>query len=214
MSNNKRISSAAISRLFTYLREVIELVNMNIRKISSSDLGSRLNLSDAQVRKDLGHFGQFGVSGSGYNTKQLQAELEKILGKDKQWNIVVVGVGCLGSALMSYAGFNRHGLKIVAALDNDGSKIGNYLEGMKIESMEQVDLVVKQKNVSIAIMTIPAAHAQVAADKLIESGVTCILNFAPIALNVPNTVMVKNVDLSRELETLSYFLANKAKVSS
>lgn len=209
MHNNKKISPAAISRLFTYLREVTEFVNMNIRKVSSSDLGDRLNLSDAQVRKDLGHFGQFGVSGSGYNTKQLKAALEKILGKDKQWNIVVVGVGCLGSALMSYSGFNRHGLKIAAALDTDDNKIGNYLEGIKIQSMDQAGLVIKQKAVSIAIITVPASQAQIAADKLIESGIICILNFAPIALNVPNTVMVKNVDLSRELETLSYFLANK-----
>ena len=108
---DKKIPESTISRLFIYLREITELVKVNIKTISSAELGDRTNLSDAQVRKDLGHFGQFGVSGSGYDINELKKALEKILGKDRTWNVAVVGVGQLGSALISYPGFKKHGLK-------------------------------------------------------------------------------------------------------
>ena len=113
--NGKKIPESTISRLFVYLRELAELVKLNIRTVSSAELGERTNLSDAQVRKDLGYFGQFGVSGSGYDTAELKKALERILGKDKTWNVAVVGIGQIGPALLSYSGFKDHGLKIVVA---------------------------------------------------------------------------------------------------
>lgn len=211
MTNSKKVPEGTISRLFIYLREITELSRMNIHTISSAELGERTNLSDVQVRKDLGYFGQFGVSGAGYNTAELKAALEKILGKDKSWNVAVVGVGHLGSALLAYPGFKSHGLDIVAAFDSDPKKIGRQIKDVTIQSIDEMPKVVKNRKISIAIIAVPAKDAQEVADKLIKAGVECILNFAPVALMVPENVKVKNVDLSRELETLSYFLVNKEK---
>ncbi|MGB2661875.1 MAG: redox-sensing transcriptional repressor Rex [Candidatus Omnitrophota bacterium] len=203
----KKIPEGTISRLFIYLREITELVNMNIRTISSAELGERANLSDAQVRKDLGYFGQFGVSGSGYDTGELKRALEKILGKDKTWNVAVVGAGHLGLALISYPGFKKHGLQVVAAFDTNEKKIGKELGGLAIQSLSDLKKTVASKKISIGIIAVPAENAQEVANELINSGIECLLNFAPTSLNVPEKVKVKNVDLSRELETLSYFLA-------
>ncbi len=203
----KKIPEGTISRLFIYLREITELVNMNIRTISSAELGERANLSDAQVRKDLGYFGQFGVSGSGYDTGELKQALEKILGKDKTWNVAVVGAGHLGSALISYPGFKKHGLQVVAAFDANEKKIGKELGGLVIQPLSELKKTVASKKISIGIVAVPAENAQEVANELINSGVECLLNFAPTSLNVPEKVKVKDVDLSRELETLSYFLA-------
>ena len=205
----KKIPEATISRLFVYLREVTALALMNIRTISSAELGERVNLSDAQVRKDLGHFGQFGVSGSGYDTNQLKEVLEKILGKNKTWNVAVVGTGHLGSALLTYPGFKEHGLNLLAAFDSDARKIGKEISGIKIQSTDDMPKAIKERRVSIGVLAVPAQNAQEVTDKLVSAGVECILNFAPTSLNVPESVKVKDVDLSRELETLSYFLANK-----
>ena len=207
-NNNKKIPKSTISRLFIYLRELSKLNKMDIRRISSSDLGDRLSLSDAQVRKDLGYFGQFGVSGSGYNIEELKVALERILGKDKIWNVCVIGVGHLGSALLTYPGFKQQGLNIVAAFDADQRKVGKETQGIVIESIEKLSSTVKIKDITIAIITIPADRAQSVADSLVEAGIKCIMNFAPINLNLPDDIRVNNVDLSRELETLSYFLTN------
>lgn len=206
---NKKIPATTISRLFVYLREVTELSKHNIRTISSADLGERTNLSDAQVRKDLGYFGQFGVSGSGYAITELKKALEEILGKDKTWNVAIAGIGHLGAALLAYSGFRKHGLDVVAAFDTDVRKIGKQFEGVVIQSLDEMPGSVKEKNVSLGIITVPSGEAQEVADTMIKSGVECILNFAPTSLNVPEHVKVRDVDLSRELETLSYFLANK-----
>lgn len=206
---SKKVPEGTISRLFVYLREITELAKINIRTISSAELGERVNLSDAQVRKDLAHFGQFGVSGSGYDTGKLKAELEKILGKDRTWNVAVVGTGHLGSALMAYPGFAERGLVIVAALDSDKKRLGKQIKNVTIQSVDRLGEVIAEKKVSIGIIAVPATAAQEVADKLTEAGVACILNFAPVALTVPENVKVRDVDLSGELETLSYFLVNR-----
>jgi len=207
--NGKKIPESVISRTFLYLRELAELSKANIHTISSAELGDRINLSDAQVRKDLGCFGQFGVSGSGYNTDELRASLEKILGKNKVWNVALVGVGHMGAALLSYPGFKEHGLNVVAAFDSGAKRIGKKISNIVVKSTNEMSKEIASKKVSIGIIAVPAKSAQEAADKLVEAGVACILNFAPAALSVPEDVRVKDVDLSRELETLSYFLAGK-----
>jgi redox-sensing transcriptional repressor len=205
----KKTPEGTISRLFVYLREVTNLASINIRTISSAELGERTNLSDAQVRKDLGYFGQFGVSGSGYDTTELKTALEKILGKNRTWNVAVIGVGHLGSALLAYPGFREHGLTMVAAFDDDTKKIGKVISDVTLYSVSDMPKVIREKKVAIGVITVPAQHAQGVADKLVSAGVTCIMNFAPTSLSVPEDVKIKDVDLSRELETLSYFLANK-----
>jgi len=206
---NKKVPEGTISRLFVYLREVTVLSDMNIRTISSSELGERTNLSDAQVRKDLGYFGQFGVSGSGYDTKELKEALEKILGKNKTWNVAVIGSGHLGLALLTYPGFKEHQLNLVAAFDVDPKKIGKKIGDVTVQAIKGMPKAIKEKKISIGIIAVPAQSAQEVAEKLVSSKVECILNFAPTSLNVPENVKVKEVDLSRELETLSYFLVNK-----
>ena len=208
---NKKVPEGTISRLFIYLRVITELTRLNIHTISSAELGERTNLSDAQVRKDFGYFGQFGVSGAGYNTDELKTALERILGKDKIWNVAVVGAGHLGSALLAYPGFKGHGLSIVAAFDSDARKIGKQVKDITIQSVEELPKAIAEQEVSIGIIAVPAKNAQEVADKLIKAGIECILNFAPTALNVPENIKIKDVDLSRELETLSYFLVNPAR---
>jgi len=207
--NGKKIPQSTISRLFVYLRELTELDKNNIRTTSAAELGERTNLSDAQVRKDLGYFGQFGVSGSGYAVGELKNALNNILGKDKIWNVAIVGVGHLGSALLAYSGFDTHGLKIVAAFDADEKKVGKKFLDITIQSIEEIKQTVKKKKVELSILTVPVGKAQEVAEELVNAGVECILNFAPVSLNVPENIKVKDVDLSRELETLSYFLAGK-----
>lgn len=187
MSSNKKIPEGTISRLFVYLRELTELTKLNIRTISSAELGERVNLSDAQVRKDLGYFGQFGVSGAGYSTEELKAALEKILGKDKIWNVAVVGAGHLGSALLNYPGFKERGLNIVAAFDADARKIGKRVKDVTIQSIDELPKAIQKKKVSIGIIAVPAKDAQEVTAKLIKAGIKCILNFAPAALIVPES---------------------------
>ena len=206
---NKKIPEGTISRLFVYLRELLFLISMNIRTISSAELGERTNLTGAQVRKDLGYFGQFGVSGSGYNTEELKNALEKVLGKDKTWNVGVVGTGNLGSALLTYPGFRQHQLNLVAAFDTGDKKIGKKIGGIEIQPISEIPKVIKEKKISIGIIAVPAERSQAVCDIFIRAGIECILNFAPASLSVPENVKVRNVDLSRELETLSYYLANK-----
>lgn len=210
MNNKKKVPKGTISRLFVYLREVTELAKLNIRTMSSAELGERVGLSDTQVRKDLSHFGQFGVSGSGYDIAELKAILEKILGRDKTWNVAVVGVGHLGSALLAYPEFKGHSLNIVAAFDADAGKIGRRVKDLTIQPPKEIAKTVKEKKVSIGIIAVPAREATGVAKKLVKAGVKCILNFAPTTLMVPENIQVKDVDLSRELETLSYFLVNSA----
>jgi redox-sensing transcriptional repressor len=207
----KKIPESTISRLFVYLRELAELEKVSVQTISSAELGDRTNLSDVQVRKDLGYFGQFGVSGSGYNIHELKSALEKILGKDKTWNVAVIGTGQLGSALLTYPGFKNHGLDIVATFDADARKIGKKIGDITISPVDDMPKTIKEKKINIGIITVPAKAAQEVAEKLLKCGVECILNFAPISLVVPENIKVKDMDLSRELETLSYFLVEKNK---
>lgn len=206
--NQKKIPKTTIPRLFVYLRELTILSEFNIRTISSAELGERVNFSDAQVRKDLGYFGQFGTSGSGYQVNELKQALKKILGKNKTWNVAIIGVGNLGGALLSYSGFKPQGLSVVAAFDSSVNKIGKKQAGIMIQALDELGATVKEKDIAIGIITIPATEAQKVADMLVAAKVECIMNFAPVVLNVPENVNVKDVDLSKELETLSYYLAN------
>jgi redox-sensing transcriptional repressor len=203
--NKKKIPAGTISRLFAYLREVKILSELNIRTISSSTIGDRLNLSDVQVRKDLGYFGSFGISGAGYDTNELKKTLEGILGKDKKWGICIVGVGCLGSALLMYPGFEKKGLYVAAAFDTNPKKIGKSIANITIDPIDRIKDIVVEKGISIAIITTPADQAQIMADTLVKAGVNCLMNFAPIKLNVGENIKVENVDLCHALETLTYF---------
>ena len=202
-----KIPEMTIRRLSVYTRCLQQLEEDGIKTVSSQDLAERFSLNSAQVRKDLAYFGEFGVRGIGYYVSGLKAELLKILGLDRQWQVALVGFGNLGSALFHYKGFARQGFHISAIFDDDPGKTGRVVDGITILPLRELPREAKARNLQIGIVAVPAEAAQVAADRLVAAGVKAILNFAPARLKVPKDVRLQNVDLSIELETLSFYLA-------
>lgn len=201
-----RVPEATIERLSIYLRSIRSLNETRI--LPSQELAELVGTSDAQVRKDLAYFGEFGVPGQGYRVGKLKEEISRILGVDSIWWIALVGVGNLGAALLAYSGFKREGLRIKAAFDNDLSKIGKIWQGVRIQNVEKIPEVLSSQRIKMGVITTPVSAAQGVADKLIKGGVKGILNFAPVRILVPEGVKLRNVDLSIELSALSYFLGN------
>ncbi|MBI2218029.1 MAG: redox-sensing transcriptional repressor Rex [Candidatus Rokubacteria bacterium] len=205
-----KIPEMTIRRLSVYTRCLLQLEEDGVKTISSQDLAERFNLNSAQVRKDLAYFGQFGVRGIGYYVSGLKAELQKILGLDREWSVALVGFGNLGSALFHYKGFGRQGFKIVAIFDEDPSKAG-AVDGTPILSTRDLAREVRARGIQIAILAVPPEAAQPVTDLLVGAGIRAVLNFAPARLRVPREVRLKNVDLSIELETLSFYLARSGR---
>lgn len=201
----------SISRLALYLRFLDEYKKEKNYKstINSEELAKFLDINPHQIRKDLSYFGKFGERGLGYRIEDLREKINKILGLDKKWNLCLCGMGNLGSALFAYRGFKELHLNIVAIFDNDTRKIGRSIQGVKIYASKTIVPVVKRLSIDMAIITVPQASAQEVTDKLIEAGITAILNFSPIKPVVPDTVKLRNVDLSTELIHLVYFLSSR-----
>jgi redox-sensing transcriptional repressor len=193
-----------VTRLSIYLRCLEELEADGVTSVSSRQLAERFGLNSAQVRKDLAYFGQFGVRGLGYYIAELKHNLERILGLKQDWEVALVGVGNLGSALIAYKGFQARGFKIGMAFDADPAKVGQVVGDVPIVEIAKLVPTVRRKKVKIAVLAVPAPAAQSVADLLVEGGVTAILNFAPAQLTVPEGIKVQNVDLSVLLKTLSY----------
>jgi redox-sensing transcriptional repressor len=200
-----------IRRLSVYTRCLLQLEEDGVKTVSSQELAERFNLNSAQVRKDLAYFGEFGVRGIGYYVSGLKAELQKILGLDREWAVALVGFGNLGSALFHYKGFARQGFRIAAIVDDDPAKVGREVEQVPIIASRDVARELKARGVQIAILAVPAEAAQAVTDQLVAAGIRAVLNFAPARLKVPRDVRLKNVDLSIELETLSFYLAKSAR---
>jgi len=196
-----------IRRLSVYTRCLLQLEEDGIKTISSQELAERFNLNSAQVRKDLAYFGEFGVRGIGYYVSGLKAELQKILGLDREWAVALVGLGNLGAALFRYKGFGRQGFRIVAIFDDDPAKAGRELDRVPIFLSRDLAREVEARGIQIAIVAVPADSAQAVTDQLVAAGIKAVLNFAPARLKVPRDVRLKDVDLSIELETLSFYLA-------
>jgi redox-sensing transcriptional repressor len=196
-----------IRRLSVYTRCLQQLEEDGIKTISSQDLAERFNLNSAQVRKDLAYFGEFGVRGIGYYVLGLKAELQKILGLDREWPVALVGFGNLGSALFHYRGFGRQGFRIAAVFDDDPAKVNREVGGVPVFSIRDLSREVKARAIQIAIVAVPAESAEAVTEALVAAGIRAILNFAPARLRVPRDVRLKDVDLSIELETLSFYLA-------
>ncbi len=199
-----KIPEKTVTRLSIYLRCLEELETNGVATISSRQLAERFGLNSAQVRKDLAYFGQFGVRGLGYHIAELKHNLERILGLKQDWEVALVGVGNLGSALIAYKGFGARGFKIGLAFDASPAKVGQVIQDVEIEGVDRLVSTIRRRRVKIAVIAVPAAAAQSVADLLEEAGVTAILNFAPAQLTVPAGVKVQNVDLSVLLKTLSY----------
>ncbi len=202
-----RVPEATVERLSIYLRSIRNLDDKIV--LPSQGLADLVGTSDGQVRKDLAYFGEFGVPGQGYWVGKLKQEISSILGVNRTWWIAMVGIGNLGVALLAYPGFKRQGFKIKAAFDNDLSKIGKLWQRVRIQDVEKIPQVISKQEIKIGIITTPAGVAQEVANKLVEGGVKAILNFAPARILTPEGVKLRNVDLSIELEALSYFLGNK-----
>lgn len=204
-SKKKSFSHETISRLSLYLRNFKRLQDADTQTISSDKIAQFLNVTPEQFRKDLSFFGGFGKRGVGYNVERLVGELENILGVDKKWHIAIIGIGSLGSALLGFGGFTKFNIKITHAFDMSKKKIGKRKNGIKIDDVKQLKVVIKKHKIRIAIISTPASAAQKTADKLVSSGIYGILNFAPVTLKIPEHVSVSNVDMACELERLIFF---------
>lgn len=204
-----KIPEATIMRLSVYSRYLAEIDRKGITTISSGDIAEGVGVSPAQVRKDLAYFGEFGIRGVGYNVKDLHRQILRILGLSNEWSVSLVGLGNLGLALSTYRGFKDRGFTITSIFDNDPEKIGMKINGVEVMSVDRIEEVVPQMQTQIGAITVPSSVAQVIADKLVSSGVKAILNFAPIVLNVPPEVELRNVDLSVNLEVLTFNLGGK-----
>jgi len=189
-----------------YVRGLTELQEEGIGLVNSGDLGARLGIAPAQLRKDLSYFGKFGRRGRGYNVALLLGELTQILGLDRQWLMAVVGVGRLGRAIMDYKGFVPRGFKIVAAFDRDRDMMGKKVSGVTIRDMSKLEAAVKEKKVDIAIVAVPSSEAQEVIDKLVQSGIKSILNYAPICGKVPPEVRLEGIDPVLALQSMTYYL--------
>jgi redox-sensing transcriptional repressor len=200
------IPRKAVYRLSVYLRCLQRLKTNDIRTVSSEALAKAARVKSTQLRKDLTYFGQFGTRGLGYDVEQLSKMISDLLGTTSLQPVILIGVGNLGLALLSYKGFEQEGFEIVAAFDVDASRKRDKNSSTPIYPMERLAEIVHTHGVRMAIISVPAAGAQEVANQLIEVGVTGILNFAPIVLHVPDEVMVNNVNLAIELENLSYFI--------
>lgn len=205
--------AAVVNRLSMYLRELQHLIGDGHETTSSSQLGRRLGFTDAQVRKDLAHFGHFGHPGIGYRCDELVGAIRKILGTDREWRVALVGVGNLGRALLGYRGFHRQGFRLVAAFDTDPAKIGSDIEGVPIHNLAELVEIVTREQVELGLVAVPASDAQEVANQLVTAGVGGILNFAPVTLTVPEGVSKVGVDLARELEQVTFAVANRLRNS-
>ncbi len=206
MASVSEIPDIVIGRLPIYLRALNQLVQQGHEITSSHELGQRLGISSAQIRKDLSHFGEFGKQGTGYQISHLQAQLKQILQVDREWPMIVIGAGDLGRALAHYGGFVERGFRVVAVLDNDKSKIGTGDGDLKVKDIGQLKSVVRDKNIKIAMIAVPAQFAQQVAEALVEAGIRAILNYAPITLNVPDNVHVQYIDPVTQIQRMTYYL--------
>lgn len=202
-----KIPEATVMRLSVYSRYLNQLINEGTETVSSGDIAIGVGVSSAQVRKDLAYFGEFGTRGVGYKVEDLYGHLMQILGLDRHWNILIVGAGKLGSALALYQGFQDRGFKIGAVLDIDENIIGTKLGDLVVEPIDVLETKIKEKSINIGVITVPSIAAQTVTDTLVDSGVKAILNFSPRVLKVPNDIILRNVDLSVNLEVLSFNLA-------
>jgi redox-sensing transcriptional repressor len=203
-SGAKLAPKAVVGRVSLYLRQLEAYQHQGYTTVSSSQVGEPLSIKNAQVRKDLAFFGQFGHPGIGYRIEELINALRHILGIDHDWPLALVGLGNLGRALLRYRGFRSRGFHVVALFDNDPTKIGQQHDGLVIEPIESLRKTVVPRKIKLALLCVPTEAAQRVADLLVASGIGGILNFAPVPLVVPPHVNLVPVDLSVQLENLAY----------
>jgi len=201
------IPDIVIGRLPVYLRALSRLLQEGQEVTSSHELGQRLGISSAQIRKDLSHFGGFGKQGTGYQIAYLVEQLRQVLKVDQEWEVALVGAGDLGSALAHYKGFTNRGFRIAYVFDSSPDKVGKKLGDFPIRPMSELQQIVRDNGIKIAMIAVPAEKAHEVANQLIEAGIRAILNYAPINLNVPSNVHVQYIDPVLHMQRMTYYLA-------
>jgi len=204
------VPEVTVARLPVYLRTLHALADAGTRTVSSDELALAAGVNSAKLRKDLSHLGSYGTRGVGYDVARLVASISDVLGLTQRWAVALVGVGNLGHALAGYGGFASRGFRMSALFDADESQVGTEVGGLRVRHIEELAEVVRAEGISIGVIATPAPAAQDVCDRLVEAGVTSILNFAPVVLSVPAGVDVRKVDLSLELQILSFHEHRKA----
>jgi redox-sensing transcriptional repressor len=210
MKSGRHIPEATVARLPVYLRALLEVAEQKTTTISSERLADMAGVNAAKVRKDLSYLGSYGTRGVGYDVEYLLYQISRQLGLTQDWPVVIIGIGNLGHALANYRGFVARGFRVVGLFDSDPRKVGERLGDREVLAMSDLVEVVKGENVAIGVIATPAGVAQEVADQLVDSGVTSILNFAPAVLSVPPHVSIRKVDLSIELQILSFYQQRSA----
>ena len=208
MLNSKHgsISRATVDRLPLYFRTLRLIRSEGSEIVSSEELGRRIGVTPEQIRKDLASFGAFGKKGVGYHVAELVNNISQILGLDRKWNIAIIGVGHLGWALANYRNFASLGFNLTALFDQNPAIVGQFINGVDVLSVADLETTVASRNIQIGVIAVPAGEAQAVADRLVAAGVHGIWNFAPVRIRVPDNVEIVSEDLSVGLSTLSYHL--------
>jgi redox-sensing transcriptional repressor len=201
-----RVPEVVVERLPQYVRVLIAFRVECVDVVSSQQLGLRLRVTPAQIRKDLSYFGRFGKQGRGYNVQRLLDELRRILGLTRDWNVALVGVGRLGRAVLSYPGFLSEGFQVVAAFDNNPNVVGETIGGLSVRPLSELRRTITDRIISIGVVTVPGRYAQEVIDQLVSCGVKAILNYAPISPQVQPEVKVRNIDPVISLQSMTYHL--------
>ena len=205
----KRIADSTVRRLSLYLRFLEEFETAGLTTVSSGELAARGGTTSAQVRKDLSFFGSFGKRGLGYQVAELTQRMRRILGLERDWRVIIVGVGKIGAALAQYEGFRQRGFRVVGLYDADPDKIGREIHNLPVHAISALADNNRESPVDIAVIAVPAAAAQRVVDDVVAAGILGIMSFAPIQLHVPPEVTINTVNMAMELERLSYALSNR-----
>lgn len=205
----KHIAESTVRRLSLYLRVLEQAATRGQQTISSDALAENGGTTSAQVRKDLSFFGSFGKRGRGYDVAELVSQISEILGLGREWKVYIVGAGKIGAALVSYRGFSQRGFRVLGIYDNNPQLVGRMIDGVGVRSMSQLEHDAAREIPDIAVITVPAEHAQTVADLVVSAGIRAIMNFAPAPIHVPSTVTVKSVNMALELEGLAYALVHR-----
>jgi redox-sensing transcriptional repressor len=200
------VPEVVVLRLPQYVRALGDLLRRKVLVVSSQQLGAQLQMTPAQIRKDLSYFGRFGKQGRGYPVKYLLGELRRVLGLERKWNTCLVGVGRLGRAVINYPGFTPEGFNIVAAFDTAPGEVGTTIGSLVVQPIEELEPAIRDRDIRIGIVAVPASHAQEVIDQLVGYGVKAVLNYAPLGPQVPDGVRIRNVDPILALQSMTYYL--------
>ncbi|MBE3032441.1 MAG: redox-sensing transcriptional repressor Rex [Actinobacteria bacterium] len=204
--DKRDVPAVTVPRLALYLRKLRELRSRGVERVSSKDLAEMIDLNAAQIRKDFSYFGEFGTRGVGYEVARLVDEISHCLGLDRSWNVVIVGAGLLGTALARYRGFSEQGFRLVAMFDSSATVIGASYGTGRVRSIADLEDFCSEERVDIGLVTVPAGEAEATVGRLAAAGVKAVLNFAPFKVHAREDVLVRQVDLSSELMSLSFYL--------